>query len=172
MAHLGGLLKKQSKMEKRSNEAYQTILYALIEHDVLVVCPSCEGLATVRTGGEVFPKKVTAVCASCGFNKPMEISTHRLDERQQRGQVKIYGAPVDPFFHLPVWLQADFEGETLWAYNHEHLDLLAAHIGAKLRERTGQPFKNRSIGARLPGWMTSAKNRKKTLKVIEKLRLK
>jgi len=76
------------------------------------------------------------------------------------------------FFHLPVWLQTDFSGEILWAYNLEHLDFLAAHIGAKLRERNGFQFRVRSIGARLPRWMTSAGNREAVLKAIEKLREK
>lgn len=84
----------------------------------------------------------------------------------------IFGAPVDPFFHLPVWLQAEFSGEVLWAYNLEHLDFLAAHVGAKLRERNGFQFNVKSIGARLPRWMTAAHNREAILKALTKLKEK
>ena len=76
------------------------------------------------------------------------------------------------FFHLPVWLSVDFSGETLWAYNLEHLNFLAEHVGAKLRERNSLAFNVRSIGARLPRWMTAADNREAILKAIEKLKEK
>ena len=88
----------------------------------------------------------------------------------KKGNVLIFGGPIDPFFHLPVWLQADFSGQTLWAYNLEHLEFLAEHVGAKLRERNTSPRMSRSIGARLPRWMTAASNREAVLKAIEKLK--
>ncbi len=66
----------------------------------------------------------------------------------------------------------DFEDNTLWAYNVEHLDFLAEHIGAKLRERNGQELLNGSIGSRLPKWMTSKKNREALLKKITELKSK
>ena len=76
------------------------------------------------------------------------------------------------FFFLFVWLCTEIEGEQLWAYNLEHLDFLAAHIGAKLRERNVLKFNVKNIGARLPRWMTSAHNREAVLKAIEKLKSK
>jgi hypothetical protein len=82
----------------------------------------------------------------------------------------LFGEPVDPFFRLPLWLQTDFSGNTLWAYNLEHLDFLARHIGANLRERNGFQFNVRSIGARLPRWMSAAHNRDALLKTIEKIK--
>lgn len=162
-------------METRSKHTYRTNLYAFAKN-VLVVCPNCGGKALVR--GENFdePKpevsEVKVVCTDCGFNKTLENISKRADPKQKRGNVLIFGSPVDPFFHLPVWLKADFSGEILWAYNLEHLDFLAAHVGAKLRERNGFKFQVRSIGARLPRWMTSAANREAVLKTIEKLKNK
>jgi hypothetical protein len=66
----------------------------------------------------------------------------------------------------------EFSGELLWAYNREHLDFLEQHVAAKLRERNGFNFNVKSIGARLPKWMTAANNREAVLKTMEKLRMK
>lgn len=162
-------------MENRSKHSYRTNLYQFAKK-VLVVCPNCEEKAVVRADDFDTPKheisEVKIVCTRCGFNKTLENLSKRTDPKQKRGNVLIFGSPVDPFFHLPVWLQADFSGEVLWAYNLEHLDFLAAHVGAKLRERNGFQFQVRSIGARLPRWVTSAGNREAVLKALEKLREK
>ncbi len=160
-------------METRTKNTYRTSLYAFVKQ-VLVVCPNCTGKALVRADDFDTPKYeislVKVVCTSCGYNKTLENISKRIDEKQKRGKVLIFGAPVDPFFHLPVWLQTDFSGELLWAYNLEHLDFLAAHVGAKLRERNGFKFNVKSIGARLPRWMTAADNREEVLRTIEKLK--
>ncbi len=162
-------------MESRTKHTYRKAIYDFAK-EVLVVCPKCSGKALVRATDFDTPKyeisEVKIICAGCGFNKNLENLSKRHDPKQKRGNVLIFGSPVDPFFHLPVWLQADFSGEILWAYNLEHLDFLAAHVGAKLRERNGFKFRVRSIGARLPRWMTSAGNREAVLKVMEKLREK
>ena len=155
-------------MEPRTKHTYRTHLYDFIK-DVLVVCPNCEGHALVNTGGyTVFQpeaKNVRVVCGNCGFNKTIE----RL---QTRSKHLIIGAPIDPFFHLPLWLQIEMGDNLLWAYNLEHLDFLEQHVGAKLRERNGFKYQVKSIGARLPKWMTSKKNREAVLKAIEKLKAK
>ncbi len=104
-------------MENRTKHTYQTTIYDFVKN-VLVVCPKCEGKALVLAGDFDMPKpeisEVKAVCAGCGFNKTLENGSKRHDPKQKSGNILIYGAPVDPFFHLPVWLQADFSGETLW----------------------------------------------------------
>lgn len=160
-------------METRTKNTYRTNLYAFVKQ-VLVVCPNCAGKALVRADDFDTPKYeislVKVVCTACGYNKTLENISKRIDEKQKRGKVLIFGAPVDPFFHLPVWLQTEFSGEILWAYNLEHLDFLAAHVGAKLRERNGFKFNVKSIGARLPRWMTAADNREEVLRAIEKLK--
>ena len=162
-------------METRTKHTYRIAIYAFAKN-VLVVCPNCAGKALVQADSLDDPKpqisEVKIVCAACGYNKTLENISKRKDDKQKRGHVLIFGAPLDPFFHLPVWLQADFAGEALWAYNLAHLDFLAEHVGAKLRERNGLKFNVKSIGARLPRWMTSAGNREAVLKAIEKLREK
>ncbi len=60
----------------------------------------------------------------------------------------------------------------LWAYNYKHLDFIENHIKAELRTRENSAIKNRSLGSRLPKWMSSKKNRKELLKGIEKLKKK
>lgn len=74
---------------------------------------------------------------------------------------------IDPVFGLDLWLQAPFRGEVLWAYNGEHLAFLRDYVAADLRER--MPKRNRSLVARLPAWIKSAKNRDDLLGAIAKL---
>jgi hypothetical protein len=155
-------------MEPRTKHTYRTHLYDFIK-DILVVCPSCEGMALVDTRGYAIfqreAKDVRVVCGKCGHSKTLDrIVTRNIS-------LKI-GAPVDPFFHLPVWLQEEVGGELLWAYNREHLEFLEQHVGAKLRERNGFDYQVKSIGARLPRWMTAAKRRDAILKAINRLKTK
>jgi hypothetical protein len=83
---------------------------------------------------------------------------------------------VDWYFRYPVWLTVACCGETLWAYNREHLDYLESYVSAGLRERTpgegapGGTPRNRVLSSRLPQWIKSAKNRERILAAIGKLR--
>jgi MinD superfamily P-loop ATPase len=162
-------------MEDRTKHTYRTHLYEFAR-DILVVCPQCDGQALVKTGNffskEFEIDEVKVVCSGCGFNKVMQNVSKLRDDKQKKGSILKFGAPIDPFFHLPVWLQMEFSGELLWAYNREHLDFLEQHVAAKLRERNGFNFNVKSIGARLPKWMTAANNREAVLKTMEKLRMK
>ncbi|MFD2725028.1 hypothetical protein [Hyunsoonleella rubra] len=82
------------------------------------------------------------------------------------------GGGIDPFFHLPLWLTENISGNLFWAYNIDHIEFLEKHIQAKLRERNGIKYRNKSIGSRLPKWMVSKKNRDSILKTINKLKSK
>jgi hypothetical protein len=75
--------------------------------------------------------------------------------------------PHDPFFGLPLWLQASCCGETLWAVDEGHLATLRHYVAAKLRERT--PNVNASLPSRLPTWMKLARNRDEILACIDRL---
>jgi hypothetical protein len=155
-------------METRTKHTYQTHLYDFIK-DILVECPNCERKALVNTGGYTIyqPEAVNirVVCGQCGYNKTLE----RLSTRSS---YLIIGAPIDPFFHLPLWLKLEMGDNLLWAYNMEHLEFLEQHVGAKLRERNGFKHQVKSIGAKLPRWMTAKNNRETVLKAIEKLKSK
>lgn len=155
-------------MDSRTKNSYQTFLSNFLQFDILAVCPNCSKQAIVKS--QDYWKKdfdrtlIKVVCSHCGYNK-------KLSEKSGE-QLYATGQAVDPYFYLPLWLSADFEENTLWAYNVEHLDFLAEHIGAKLRERNGQELYNRSIGSRLPKWMTSKKHREALLKKITELKSK
>ena len=155
-------------METRTKHTYKTQIYRFVKN-ILVVCPGCEGKALVQTGNFQDLKfeinGVRMVCGGCGYNKT-------LGSVPMRSKHLIFGAPLDPFFHQPVWLQSTFSGQLLWAYNLEHLEFLAEHVGAKLRERNGFQLNVKSIGARLPRWMTSKNNRDAVLKAIMLLKKK
>lgn len=155
-------------LENRTKHTYRARLYDFIK-DLLVVCPNCSGKALVKTGAYTFSQieatDIRVVCSACGYCKILE----RL---HTRNQYFIVGAPVDPFFHLPLWLKIEVGNQLLWAYNPEHLEFLAAHVGAKLRERNGFKYQVKSIGAKLPRWMSSKNNREQVLRAIEKLREK
>lgn len=109
-------------METRTKHTYRLSLYDFIR-DILVVCPQCQSCALVNTMGYTFFQReavnIRVVCASCGFSKVLE-------RRSTRSPKLIIGAPVDPFFHLPLWLQMEVGENLLWAYNRAHLDFLAA----------------------------------------------
>ncbi|MBK8966841.1 MAG: hypothetical protein R3D58_15410 [Saprospiraceae bacterium] len=153
-------------METRTKHTYRTRLYSFIKN-ILVECPNCTGKALVDTGdNSIFQPmalNIRVVCGHCGYNKIIE-------RRSNRSKQLIIGAAIDPYFHLPLWLKTEVGSDhLLWAYNMEHLDFLAAHVGAKLRERNGFRYEVKSIGAKLPRWMTAKNNRQEVLKAIRKL---
>ncbi|HET9144278.1 TFIIB-type zinc ribbon-containing protein [Actinophytocola sp.] len=134
-------------------------LEMLARRDIHVVCPRCAGRAVdVPRSAEqrVGPRRL--VCGSCGYTAD---TTPRS---------VMWRGPVDPYFHVPLWLQAQCcGGETLWALNEEHLDLLEGYVGAKLRERQAFPG-SMTMVARLPVGMKSAKHRDEVLRTIGRLR--
>lgn len=121
---------------------------------VLVRCPRCDACAVVTRAG--LGSRATVVCGACAYSSTKE-----------RVRKETFGAPIDPVFGLPLWLTAPFRGETVWAYNAEHLAFLRDWVGADLRRRL--PGHHHSMASRLPAWMTSAKNRAGVLAVIAEL---
>ena len=142
----------------------------------LVVCPRCSGRALVRVRERDASPRVLLSCAGCGHSAGWEATSpgiiHSRDPKWfAKGQMA-FGAPVDPFFHLPLWLRAPCCGETLWAFNAAHLDWLEGYVGATLRERTQTEhgWSNQSLASRLPRWMQAAGNRDEILRCIRALR--
>jgi hypothetical protein len=86
------------------------------------------------------------------------------------------GMAVDPYFRLPLWLQARCcTNRTLWAYNLQHLEFLERFVAAGLRERAHQPaageyHRRMTMVAKLPVWMKSAKNRAEIVKALGRLK--
>ena len=115
---------------------------------VLVVCPSCSECAlsiplSRLWDGQVPPfttetfeahqewlrltRARRVACGSCAYSRETRSRT-----------VVDPSAALDPHFGLPLWLVTPCVGETMWAWNEEHLHVLTGYIGAKHRERS--PF--------------------------------
>ncbi|GHA07630.1 hypothetical protein GCM10010329_32950 [Streptomyces spiroverticillatus] len=79
------------------------------------------------------------------------------------------GGTEDPCFGRPLWLQTRCAGRVLWAYNEEHVGVLAGYVGAQLRER-GSSSSTGAMIPRLPHWMKRAENRTDVLAGLDRLR--
>ncbi|MEU4672516.1 TFIIB-type zinc ribbon-containing protein [Amycolatopsis sp. NPDC023774] len=141
--------------------------------DVLVRCPRCDHCAKVvvvpgtPTTEEVLWAPRRLVCGRCGYVQDVQ-------DRVQIGPARP-GIARDPFLQHPLWLQTDFDGYVLWAYNERHLDHLEAYLAARLRERhltaDDQVRQLRmTMIAKLPAWLKGAKNREKILRRIAPMR--
>ncbi len=138
-----------------------------------IVCPECSRCAIVQSGDV---GRVALTCLSCGY--ACEDSKRRCsiafasNSKAYDDQSIGIGAPVDWYFHLPLWLQAPCCGEVLWAYNEKHLAFLEAFVAAK--QRTGvrgeHGWSNQSLMNRLPQWVKQAKNRDEILRCLGKLK--
>jgi hypothetical protein len=132
--------------------------------EFLVECPKCDGMAKIVLAEHYPVKKIRLfaprrmVCLNCPHT----------DSWAGRKTAGGRGA-TDWYFGRPLWLQTGCCGNTLWAYNTRHLDLLESYVAARLRER--KP-KVKSVASRLPNWMKLAKNRPKILRAIGKLKEK
>ncbi|MCF3130818.1 hypothetical protein [Streptomyces olivochromogenes] len=143
--------------------------YHFIDH-VLVRCPKCTGIAHVApaasAGGDEAASMFTRrrlVCRACGLS------------RDAAGGLRLFrgsGEATDPYFGLPLWLQAETRHGRLWAYNPEHLKLIGQFVQAPLRERApwNAQVRKMTLIARLPAWIKSAKNRDEVLRAIERIR--
>ncbi len=163
---------------KRKFNAYEKTIYEFA-NNIFVVCPNCGRKAIIKSKGFLQHKnenEVKLVCTECGMNKyysekPKDKYTTK-DGTEYKVRNLIIGGNIDPYFSLPLWLQKETPNGLLWAYNYEHLDFLENHINAELRSREGSPIRNKSLGSRLPKWMTSKKNRTEILSGIKKLKQK
>lgn len=171
------LLEYPENMATRTQNSYQTFLGDFLKSDIWVICPGCSKRAVVKNGPKLFPPPIGAeiklICTYCGFSKYLTETPEAILYSSGRqiisGRHYVLGAAIDPYFHLPLWLQAPVNGHILWAYHTEHLQFLRQHTEVRLRERNGQDTFNRSLGSRLPRWMTSKKNRDLVLKKIHDL---
>lgn len=169
---------KRKNMDATPQKGNQTYLYDFLKHDILVICPQCEKKAIVKTADFTFgnpdnEQNIKLVCVFCGHSQRLSekpISACKSGQNNAKiSREYIFGAAIDPFFHLPLWLSVPFEENILWAYNQQHLSFLSQHIAAKLRERKGEKMSNKSLESRLPKWMTAKKNRESVLKKTEEL---
>ncbi|GAA2396054.1 zinc ribbon domain-containing protein [Dactylosporangium salmoneum] len=138
-------------------------LYDLALHPIDVVCPQCAARArVVGAPGDDRPSTTRArrlVCAACGHTATWS----------PRSGSSWWGAAVDPFFRQPLALTTAVRGHLLWAYNREHLLLLAQFVAAGLRERGAHGGCSMSMIETLPAWLKSARNRDDVLAAVARL---
>lgn len=75
----------------------------------------------------------------------------------------------DPYFHYPLYFQAQYRGKVIWALNREHLQYLITYLSADIRtasEALEYQF------SKLPTFMKTAKNRDGIVKLLMKLQEK
>ncbi len=164
---------------ERSKDSYEKLIYDFFD-EVYVFCPSCNGQAIIKnpnTDKGINPSAgIKLICLKCGHNKKLDEKPDTVLLRTSRntikGKIMVIGGIVDPYFHLPLWFTMPCCNEILWAYNYNHIEFLRSHVEAKLRERNLTDIKNKSLGSRLPKWMTSKKNRASILKSLAILKEK
>lgn len=136
------------------------VIQFLTEYDV--VCPQCAERAHVRVTEQTemllfAPRRMT--CGSCGHSEEWKANkiSPRFDDE-----------PTDWYFQAEFWHKRPCCGHVLWVANREHLEFLKSYIGAKIRShvRTVKGWSNRSLSARLPRWISSARNREAILTVL------
>ena len=123
-----------------------------------VVCPKCSGKAIVKS--IQVPEGAELRCSSCYYISDKPVSFDK----------KSSSITNDYWFDCELWLQVSFKNERFWAHNYEHLAYMKQYIGAGLRERNGRGFF--TLVEKLPGFVKSAKNRDRLLKLIDKLEKK
>lgn len=163
-------------MPIRNKDGYQKFIHDFV-NEVLVVCPKCNNEAIVHSNfsfKKIQYEDIKVTCSSCGFSKTRRAITSSIlySRLTTKTEAILFGAPVDPFFKLPLRLQDSVNGNLFWAYNYEHLEFIRNLVEAKLRERNGQSNYNASVASRFPKWLTSKSNRETVLKVIERLKNK
>ncbi|MFF9342819.1 hypothetical protein ACF1CG_24090 [Streptomyces sp. NPDC014773] len=140
---------------------------------VLVVCPRCGGRAHVVPRPDLAPPRWSSellvlprrmACTGCGA-----VREWTAEPRGEGLAGAAIGGTEDPFFRLPLWLQARCAGRVLWAYNGAHVEELSGYVGARLRER-GSLSPTLAMIPRLPAWMKRAGNRSAVLAALNVLR--
>ena len=122
---------------------------------ILVVCPRCSNMATVKSTSR--PRRARLTCKGCGLAKSQEVGSYAVGEN------------ADPYFRLPLWLQASCSTHTVWAYNSDHLAFLKQYIEATDRRRPVRSLSdplNKLLPSRLPRWMQLSKDRDQIVKTI------
>ncbi|KZE14719.1 hypothetical protein C1N83_20865 [Priestia aryabhattai] len=147
--------------------------------EFLVVCPHCASCASVIALDNPSPYVANVrrrfVCTACGATKDKVIKANGYGkarvsyEPKANYEVILIGDPCDWYFQLPLYLQIECSGNTLWGLNLEHLNYIENYIEAELRE--SHPY-YLSVESRLPKWMKLAKNRSEVLRAIKKLKVK
>jgi hypothetical protein len=163
-----------------------------VPKDAKIVCLRCSFLRKQADGEPLgfITFSAQGRCPKCMFDCPIQKVKHiNLDSRENiavsvicpscKRETRLpitsweYELPptaIDPIFGYPLWLRLPCCEHTFWAYNERHLAKLHQYVAADLRERIDDKhIMQWSIFARLPKWVTAAKNRDAVLKCISRL---
>jgi DNA-directed RNA polymerase subunit RPC12/RpoP len=136
--------------------------YRFLAEDIAVACPHCGSRAVVKTrrveGRPLMSWPRRLICPTCTHAETWS------PNRNCAGRT----LAADPFFGLPLWLQADVRGHRLWAFNEAHLAYLKRYVAATLRERPVSVL-GMTLVEKLPAWLKSAKLRPGILRAITRL---
>lgn len=166
-------------------------------HTALFQCQSCYiKKEIVPSGNDTF--KVTAQCTSTGKYFQTSAPGNKIhgqkirvkcpycteivigDVSNTRVQQSIIFTDIrnaeDPYFHYPLYFQASYRGNIIWALNREHLQYLIDYLSADIRTVQSDFYKTyqtmRSQSDMLPAFMKTAKNRTGIVKLLHKLQTK
>lgn len=118
------------------------------------------------SGDKVHGQKIKVRCPYCEEFVIGDVS----DKRKQHIVFTDIRHAEDPYFHYPLYFQASYRGNIIWALNREHLQYLIDYLSADLRTApldTCCTLKSQSD--RLPAFMKTAKNRDGIVKLLTKL---
>ena len=156
--------------ENRNRVGYNVELSSF-RSTLIIHCPNCNKRSILRNENSQGFLKGSIICSDCGYNKKIDESDYIIygdgDEIIESRTSCDYNK--SNHLKLKFWYSKIYKGKTFWAYNTEHLDFIREFVTSKLRERNMSEIKNRSIGSRLPKWMTSSKNRTDIIKLIAEL---
>ena len=161
---------KKEVTDKKRHVDHREHRYSISEpkndDPTLVVCPKCEKMAKVFLS-DTQPKiefSVKVVCSNCGFVKQKTTNEREFYWYEDD--------PSDSFFGYKLWMKTSCCGNSLWAFNHRHLEFIESFVQAELREnpKDNLGYFNSSLVSRLPKWIKSGKNRKRILEGLAKLR--
>lgn len=131
----------------------------------LVECLVCSKAALVEWAWQATKNFKSFRCTHCGHTRDGKLEGVWLTPKER---LRLSGAARDPVFDLKLWLQANYRGQILWAYNWEHLVNLEELVRADLR--TGSPSGYRTIESQVPKWLLLAKNREGLLRALRQMR--
>ncbi|CAA6604164.1 conserved hypothetical protein [Rhodospirillaceae bacterium LM-1] len=149
-------------------------------HSQLVACPQCgKRTELVYRDGEV-----RLACLMCGHCRSMGcVPNPEGDPAIANGipgvdfSASRISWSLTAWKSVELWLRTPCCGDTLWAYNLEHLSYLKGFIAASLRERRPDRrtpkgpviWQNKAAISRMPRWMKDHRNRGAILAAIAKL---
>ncbi|QSB06096.1 hypothetical protein [Natronoglycomyces albus] len=146
-----------------------------IRRECHVTCGSCAYTDRLKRKPKVKPVEPsqTVMCPECN----RYVGTYRSDLRLHRLRCRGCGWAKEPTARqwpvpkrhkrAPLWLDIDFRGNSLWAWNDQHLSFMEAYVAAGVRDVSPS---NSTIASRLPAWIKSGKNREDLLRALAKLR--